>query len=94
MNLSKKTKDFFDADFFRFCLILSMVLSLIFHQLITQNQIFLFFLIPLLAGLLHVEIEKSNSKKKIYILIIFIITTYMPLKNIIIDLMKVENFMN
>ena len=53
-----------------------MVLSLIFHQLITQNQIFLFFLIPLLAGLLHVEIEKSNSKKKIYFLIIFIITTY------------------
>ena len=76
LNLSKKKKHFFDADFFRFCLILSMVLSLIFHQLITQNQIFLFFLIPLLAGFLHLEIEKNNSKNKIYFLIIFIVTIY------------------
>jgi len=51
-------------------LILISTLLFIFHQLITANQIFIFALIPILAGLLHINIIKDDKKNYIKILII------------------------
>ena len=44
--------------------------SLIFHQLLTRNQTFIFFLIPILVAFSHVYIN-SNKKIIFYILIFF-----------------------
>ena len=74
--LNHSNKSSHNGDPYIICLFFFTVLSLIFHQLITQNQVFIFFLIPILGALLHAEIEKSKSKKKIYFLIIFIFTSY------------------
>jgi len=43
---------------------------IIFHQLITANQTFIFSIIPVLAGLSHVLVERYFSKKNFYKLII------------------------
>ena len=76
INLLKKKNNYIDIDFYRVLTVILTVLSLIFHQLITYNQIFIFFFIPILAALLHIEIAKSNFNNTIFLLIIFIFTTF------------------
>ena len=49
-----KDKDFTILQYFLF-----LTIILIFHQILTKNQIFIFFLIPLLLGL---SISKINNK--------------------------------
>ena len=39
-------------------------LSLIFHQILTKNQTFIFFLVPLLVAFSHIAIEETKLKKK------------------------------
>ena len=73
---SLKEKFYYKINF-KFFLILFFFL--IFHILLTKNQIFIFFLIPLLCGLAHSELikQKSNNIKSYikYILIILCIGT-------------------
>ena len=49
----------------------------IFHQLITANQIFIFALIPILAGFLHINLDTINSKYyfKLFVIIVVAIST-------------------
>ena len=54
-------------------LILVSTILFIFHQLITANQIFIFSLIPILAGFLHLNLIGSDKEKYIKILIIIVI---------------------
>ena len=71
----KKSRKFFKEENFFICLIfLTATFGLIFHQVITNNQTFIFFLIPINAGLSIIFINKLNLKKKnIYILAIFLV---------------------
>ena len=60
-----------NKNFYIFLILTSYVFLLIFHQLVTQNQIFIFFLIPLLSAFLHIEL-KDYKKKKYFFFIFFI----------------------
>ena len=57
-------------DFYILIISLSLTVILIFHQMISFNQNFIFFLIPFLCGVLHSFCSKNFSKK--YFLIISI----------------------
>ena len=50
-------------------------MSLLFHQMMTRNQIFIYFLIPIFFVLLDSEIQTFNIKNKKYFSIILIIFT-------------------
>lgn len=57
----------FKKDIFPNLLILSFVMCLIFHQILTKNQIYIYFIIPILFGILEREIYLSKFKLKKYI---------------------------
>ena len=61
-----------DNNFYYFLCIFVFSFSLIFHQLLTRNQTFIFFLIPILCAFSHISLKgyKLNLKSPIYILII------------------------
>ena len=64
-------------EFFINLNIISYSVSLIFHQLLTLNFIFIFFLIPFLSAFLHIIIKKKNYSKigHIFLLSICLIAT-------------------
>lgn len=78
-NLLKEKSYYKKINFKIFLIFLFLFCFLIFHILLTKNQIFIFFLIPLLCGLAHSELikQKSNNVKSYikYILIILCIGT-------------------
>ncbi len=51
-------------NIFPLLLILSFAICLIFHQILTKNQIYIYFLSPFLIGFLIIEITKKNYKFK------------------------------
>lgn len=66
-----KTKNIFkEKKIYTIGVLASFVFSLIFHQLITLNQIFIFFLIPILAAFLILELENKNYKTFLTLLIV------------------------
>ena len=76
INIKKiisENKYFYNKDFFYFLTILFFTFSLIFHQLLSKNQTFIFFLIPLLIAFSHRTIDdlKITKKKLVSIFLIF-----------------------
>ena len=67
----KYKKFIIKEDFIYFFIILLFTFSLIFHQMITKNQIYIFFLIPIIVGFSFSQISKN--KYLTYIIIIFCI---------------------
>ena len=61
-------------DFYFFLTLTTLTLSLIFNQLFTKNQIYIFFLIPILAGFSQIYLKKINLKHegKIFVAIALI----------------------
>lgn len=57
-------KYFLHSEFFIFLSILILSFGLMFHQMNTQNQLFILFLIPLLCSFLHSELVQMNMNKK------------------------------
>ncbi len=49
-------------DFYFFLALTMLTLSLIFNQLLTKNQIYIFFLIPILAGFSQIYLKNINLK--------------------------------
>ena len=74
INKSKKLENYF---IFTNLLLFVSSLCFIFHQLITANQIFIFALIPILAGFLHINLNRSYTKYyfKIFIILIVALST-------------------
>ena len=67
-------------EFYIFLILCSFSLSAIFHQVMTKNQIYIYFLIPVLSGVLLKDLEISNHRLKLffsYLLLfsIFLVTT-------------------
>jgi len=58
---------------------LLILLSLIQHQLLTKNQIYIFFIIPLFSSFAHIEMKNLFKKKKNYFNYFFIIITLFSL---------------
>ena len=50
-----------DKNFFYFLCLLILTFSLIFHQLLTRNQTFIFFLIPILFAFSHISLKSYKS---------------------------------
>ena len=68
-------------DFYVFLILLFFTFSLILHQLLTKNQIFIFFIIPILCAFSHIDVSNSNFKfKKIACLILFSICFFSTFK--------------
>ena len=61
-----------DKNFYYFVILFFFTASLIFHQLLTRNQTFIFFLIPILFAFSHINLEFIKSKNNYLISIIFI----------------------
>ena len=59
-------KYFLNKDFFIFLSLITLCISLMFHQLNTKNQLFILFLIPLICSFLHSQLMTIKFKKKIY----------------------------
>ena len=71
-SLKNKSKISEQDNIINWMIILS-TLAFIFNQLITANQIYIFSLIPLLAGVLHYNLDKLNFDIKISYLIILLV---------------------
>ena len=75
----KKTQnrkfDFSLKELIVFLILLAFSMSLLFHQIMTRNQIFIYFLIPIFLALLESEIQIFNTKNKKYFSIILIMFT-------------------
>ena len=68
LNNKKKKKILFSSSsFFNFLIFIILCLSLFFHQLLTKNQTYIYFLIPLSFALLQIEINNlGHTKKKLF----------------------------
>ena len=64
----RKEKDKFIINF----TLIVITISFIFHQVLTMNFIFIFFLIPLIAGFMHINYSKKN--KYYFLISIFLIS--------------------
>ena len=70
-NISKSTKYLKNGDFYILSSIITTSLALIVHQLVTLNQKFIFFIIPILLGFSHIYFIK-NFTNKIYVIYLLI----------------------
>tara|TARA_Y100001958_G_C21236979_1_gene563654 strand:- start:1820 stop:3109 length:1290 start_codon:yes stop_codon:yes gene_type:complete len=68
MAISSK-KYLFNNNFLIFISLFGFSLSLIFHQINTQNQLFILFLIPILGSFLHSHINDLKYKKKPFLIL-------------------------
>jgi len=73
-NIFFEKKYFKQKNFYYFLSLLLLTFSLIFHQLLTRNQTFIFFLIPILMAFSHISLNsyKPNLSRLVYITIILI----------------------
>ena len=72
---------FFSREFVIFLIFLSLCVSLIMHQMLTKNQIFIYFLIPLSLGMLHCELEKTNLKfKPLFVYLMIFLLSFSTIK--------------
>ena len=81
-NLKLQKKLNFDY-FIKLLIIFSYTFSLIFHQIMTKNQIFIYFLIPILFAILDIEFNQIKSRFKNSISIFLFFYYYLLLLNII-----------
>ena len=74
-------KNFYNKnDFYFFLILLSLMISLIVHQLLTRNQTFIFFLIPILSAFSHISIKKEKYKNNILIIILIAVCIFSSVK--------------
>ena len=76
-----KEKNFHKSYKFLLCIIIILLcIVLIFHQLITKNFIFIFFLIPMLASVIEINLSKSIKYKKIISIFLISSTLFLTIK--------------
>ena len=72
LSLKIKKKKNRNINYLNFTIIFS-VLAFFFNQLITANQIYIFSLIPILAAIVHINLNNLKINYKIFYLLIFIV---------------------
>ena len=75
-HIKKNRLNFFIEDTIKWIIFLTFTIILLFHQIMTKNQIYIYFLIPLLFAFLDKEIIGSNLKYKKYISIASILLLF------------------
>ena len=76
-RILKKKSSIFEKDFFGFLILFSFIVCILYHQIMTRNQIFVYFIIPILFGLLYSELKLHNFKYKKYLLIAVLISVFL-----------------
>ena len=71
-KIKKNKGKFFSKEIVSFIIFLMFSIILIFHQVMSKNQIYIYFLIPIIFGLLESEIIESKIKFKKHISIVLI----------------------
>jgi len=71
-KIKDKKINFFSSEIFGSLLLLAFCFSLIFHQMMTKNQIFIYFLIPIFFAIAESDIQTSKLKYKKYLSIFLI----------------------
>ena len=71
-KLKKKNTNFSSEEFIKWLVFLSFTIIMIFHQIMTKNQIYIYFLIPILFGFLENELSYIKIKKGEFISIFLI----------------------
>ena len=74
LNFFKDKNYIKNNNFFLFLILLFFTISLIFHQTLTKNQIFIFFLIPILTAFSQISLIQSKFKFKKFICFIIILS--------------------
>ncbi len=70
-----------NKNFFYFLIILSFTYCLILHQLLTKNQTYIFFIIPILAAFSHQVLNSENIKRKnLFLLSLLIFCFFVTIK--------------
>ena len=78
--LKLKKKDTLEARV-SFCIFISFIVVMVFHQLMTKNQIYIYFLVPILFGVLESEIEVSKNKfKKFFSISLIFLLVFITIK--------------
>ena len=93
-KLGNKKLNFISDEFISFLLILIFTFTLIYHQIMTKNQIYIYFLIPIIFLLIDSELSHFKFKLKKYYSLGLILILSLQLLNTISVLMKLENFMS
>ncbi len=75
-HIKKNRLNFFTEEMIKWAIFLTFTIILLFHQIMTKNQIYIYFLIPLLFAFLDKEIIGSNLKYKKYISIVTILLLF------------------
>ena len=76
-NLKKiKSGKIFEKNNFNIFIVVISALILIFHQLLTRNQIFIFFLIPLIIGIANISVKNKIFKIATIVLCLFTTIKY------------------
>ncbi len=66
-KIKKKRIGFYSSEIFNFLIILTFCIGCLIHQIITKNQIYIYFLISILIAFIEVEIDFSKARyKKIF----------------------------
>lgn len=71
-KIKKNKMNYFSNEITAYLVFLILIIILIFHQIMTKNQIFIYFLIPIIFGLLESEINQKKIKFKKYLSIFLI----------------------
>ena len=80
VDFFKKNKFYKKKDFYYFLVIVALVFSLVTHQILTQNQTFIFFLIPILAAFSYLSINLKKRKFNIIKILLVLICIYSTIK--------------
>ncbi len=81
LYLKIRKKNLYFRELINYLIILSFGVSLLYHQTLTRNQIYIYFLVPVFFSLLHSEIIlKKNNLKKIFSTIIILSVILITLK--------------
>ena len=79
-TINFKKKFFIEGNFFFNLIGILLSIVLIFHQIITKNFIFIFFLVPFLASLIQASLSESIKSKKYLIALLVIVTSLVTTK--------------
>jgi len=69
-----------EKNFYYFLIIFLFTLSMIFHQLLTRNQIFIFFLIPILFAFSHISLIQLKKKYNVLVFLMIFICIFITTK--------------
>tara|TARA_B100001123_G_scaffold133061_1_gene154192 strand:+ start:1044 stop:2612 length:1569 start_codon:yes stop_codon:yes gene_type:complete len=67
-------------NFYYFLIIFFLMISMILHQLLTRNQTFIFFLIPILIGFSHISLKQSKMNSNILIPLLILLCLFTTAK--------------